>query len=556
MRRLLLLTAAASLVQATIHPLDVLSNPHLRQIKRSHAIQPRDVTYPAHYLSVPIDHFHNESRYEPHTDKHFPLRYWFDAQYYQPGGPVFVIAAGETSGEDRFPFLSQGIVTQLAEKYHGLGVILEHRYYGDSYPFDNLTTSNIRFLSTEQAVADYAYFASNVVFPGLDHVDLSPENTPWIAYGGSYAGAFVSFLRKLYPDVYWGAVSSSGVTEAIVDYWEYYEPIRQFGPADCIHNTQTFVDIIDNVLIEHAENKALKAELLSAMGIPCDMKSEQFAGMLSYGLDAWQSRSWDPAIGSPLFRQYCDNITSPHLLYPDTAAVRGAFKKFVSIAGYDASDADLVTGILNHVGFLNTSVFAPSQSDLCPKNTTAHTAKLSARAPQPLDKTSDVSWNYQVCTEWGYFQDGASVPANIKPLISRLLTLENMSAFCKTLFGIYTPPDIDRVNQYGGFGFSYPRVAAIDGLADPWRPATPHADVAPPRKSTIEEPYILIEMAPEEVWDGAAGAVHHWEQNGLSKEELASGKRPPKAIAHVQKEVVHFIGKWLHQWLKRSAPDL
>ncbi|KAL4892232.1 serine carboxypeptidase S28-domain-containing protein [Aspergillus ambiguus] len=554
---LVLLTAATSLVQAAqLSALDVLSNPHLRRTQQPSGPQSAEIIYPAHYLSVPVDHFHNESRYEPHSDEHFPLRYWFDAQYYRHGGPVFVIAAGETSGEDRFPFLSQGIVTQLAEKYHGIGVILEHRYYGESYPFDELTTENIRFLSTEQAMADYAYFASNVVFSGLEHLDLSPSTTPWIAYGGSYAGAFVAFLRKLYPDIYWGSVSSSGVTAAIIDYWEYYEPIRKFGPPDCIQNTQTFIDIVDNVLIKHSGNKTMKAHLLSSMGVPCDMKNENLAGMLSYGLDSWQSRSWDPAIGSPLFRQYCDNITSSDLLYPETAAVRGAWKSFISAAGYNSADAELVMGLLNHVGFLNTTVFSPRRDDLCPKNGTSKAIPADAAQPKPLNKTSDVSWNYQVCTEWGFFQTGASVPSNIKPLISRSLTLENMSSFCDTIYGINTPPDIDRINKYGGFGFSYPRVGIIDGLADPWRDATPHADGAPERKSTIEKPFLLIEMTPEEVWDGAYGAVHHWDQNGLSRKQLLSGETPPQAIAQVQSEVADFIGKWLNQWLEGYIPHL
>src|SRR5690242_3326738 len=57
-------------------------------------------TFKEHNFSVPIDHFHNESRYEPHTHDHFNIRYWFDASHYKKGGPVFLIAAGETDGTD------------------------------------------------------------------------------------------------------------------------------------------------------------------------------------------------------------------------------------------------------------------------------------------------------------------------------------------------------------------------------------------------------------------------------------------------------------------------
>lgn len=74
-------------------------------------------------------------------------------------------------------------------------------------------------LTKRRAIADTAYFAQNVVFKGLENQNLTSHTTPYIAYGGSYAGAFVAILRKQYPHVYFGAISSSGVTEAIYDYW-------------------------------------------------------------------------------------------------------------------------------------------------------------------------------------------------------------------------------------------------------------------------------------------------------------------------------------------------
>ena len=67
------------------------------------------IDYPAYNFSVPVDHFHNESRYAPHSDESFNLRYWFDASNYKPGGPVIVLQSGETSGVGRLPFLEKGI---------------------------------------------------------------------------------------------------------------------------------------------------------------------------------------------------------------------------------------------------------------------------------------------------------------------------------------------------------------------------------------------------------------------------------------------------------------
>ena len=74
----------------------------------------------------PLDHFSNS------TDEMFPQRFWVNKRHYRPrhGAPVIVIDGGETSGEDRLPFLDTGIADILARATGGVGVVLEHRYYG------------------------------------------------------------------------------------------------------------------------------------------------------------------------------------------------------------------------------------------------------------------------------------------------------------------------------------------------------------------------------------------------------------------------------------------
>lgn len=161
---------------------------------------------------MPIDHFHNDSTYEPHSDDVFNLRYWFDASYYVDGGPVIVLQSGETDATARLPYLQKGLLHEMIMATNGIGVVLEHRYYGNSWPVPDLSTENLRFLTTDQALADEAYFAQNVVFEGLEDKNLTAGNVPYIGYGGSYSGAFNAFLRKLYPDVFWGRSS------VIIDY--------------------------------------------------------------------------------------------------------------------------------------------------------------------------------------------------------------------------------------------------------------------------------------------------------------------------------------------------
>jgi hypothetical protein len=73
-----------------------------------------------------LDHFGNT------TDATFAQRFWVNKRHYKPrpSAPVIVLDGGETSGEDRLPFLDTGIADILARATGGLAVVLEHRYYG------------------------------------------------------------------------------------------------------------------------------------------------------------------------------------------------------------------------------------------------------------------------------------------------------------------------------------------------------------------------------------------------------------------------------------------
>ena len=78
--------------------------------------------FPEQWFTQPLDHFTEGS-------PTFKQRFWVNKRHYVPGtnGPVIVIDGGETSGEDRLPFLDTGIADILANATGGIGVVLEHR---------------------------------------------------------------------------------------------------------------------------------------------------------------------------------------------------------------------------------------------------------------------------------------------------------------------------------------------------------------------------------------------------------------------------------------------
>ena len=120
--------------------------------------------------------------------------------------------------------------------------------------------------------------------------------------------------------------------------------------------------------------------------------------------------------------------------------------------------------------------------------------------------------------------------------MSRTLDLAYESLICRDAFNITEPADTDAINKYGGFNISYDRLAFMDGEQDPWRPATVHSPLANNRTSTTQEPYILI-----------AGAVHHWDENGLFPNETTANL-PPAPVAAAQKAEVSFVKQWLTEW--------
>ena len=86
-------------------------------------------------------------------------RYFAVEDYFNPqNGPVILYICGEYTCPG-VPDARKWAV-QIAEKTQGLILVLEHRYYGKSLPFgnDSLSLENLKFLNTEQALKDLAYF--------------------------------------------------------------------------------------------------------------------------------------------------------------------------------------------------------------------------------------------------------------------------------------------------------------------------------------------------------------------------------------------------------------
>jgi len=499
--------------------------------------------YPEHKITIPFDHFHNESRYEPHTNETFENSYWLDTSNYVDGGPVFVLAMGEDGVFD-LPWLDHGLVHELASAIGGVAVMWGQRYYAGNYfpPGVNASASyatrynstNLRFMTTEQALADLAYFAQHVSFPGLKSKKLTAPGTPWFIIGGSYAGVISAFARIQYPDIFWGGLTSSGVTTPIVDFWQAYDVTRRYGPPGCIDVQQKVISIFDTIMLGH--NNSAIVQLRTALGADSSSSDVTLAKMLATPMSNFVS-SWVPGhiynFSGP--NTYCANLTSQKVLYRafNNTKMIAAARDIIHNGGWSMKIDVLLHPVLNWFG--NAGKVYPSGP-----NFAAPYDWLSCQE-NPLIYTS--------------YTPGARGRPEALPVASRLLTIDRELESCRQIYnlGKNWQPDLSYYERFGGFNLSYPRLAISIGQADIWRGATPLAEYIsydqpnPRAKSTgtMSEPQIIIQ-----------GGSHEWDLPSVFPNETTSTV-PPQVVQEAHQREIAVFKAWLDEWREAhpSSPE-
>ena len=197
---------------------------------------------------------------------------------------------------------------RIAQENHGASIVLEHRFFGFSNPYPDLSDKSLAVHTLENAIDDLVYFANNVKLPFpndlQDPSQVGPDKVPWILVGGSYPGALTSWTMVARPGVFHAGWSSSGVVEAITYYWGYFEPIRQNMPMNCSADIQQVISYIDSKGIYGTESE--KQLLKSKFGMPNVTYYDDFASTLRNQLWTWQSIS--PVDGREEFNAFCDSL--------------------------------------------------------------------------------------------------------------------------------------------------------------------------------------------------------------------------------------------------------
>jgi len=461
----------------------------------------------------------------------------FDATYYKPGGPVFLYIGGETSIQSRFSNLQTGIIQILMNATNGLGVILENRYYGKSWPFNTSTTDELAYLTTEQTIADNAYFAQYATFPGVE-CNISAPGTPWILYGGSLAGAQTAFSVKEYgggsdTEILWGGIASSAVINAVLEYPEWYNQIQKYAPGDCTSSINAIIDKMD-YLVANKQTKAIQ-QLKNIFGLGALEDIRDFAmtiafpigGPMNYPTNTWQELNWSPLYGSSDFWEFCNNVTNL-----DAPASITSVDSI--LANYTHGESWLNLG--NYANYVKQTLLPLCASGDYNSVECFGTQNETFYAISSNNEAR--SYLYSTCTEQGAYQvaqpDGPS-------LISRVLQVDYTQQWCDWAFppGVYNSipetPDLSWYNQYGGFDFKADRLAFVDGDQDVWLDLCYHSNLAPsPRYSDLDG---------NQVEHLISGGGHHWDSYGIKNIPAE-----PQFIRESHLWEIRTVERWLKQF--------
>uniref|UniRef100_A0A914DSX9 Uncharacterized protein n=1 Tax=Acrobeloides nanus TaxID=290746 RepID=A0A914DSX9_9BILA len=212
---------------------DCLNNPEKFNVKRFNFTQP-------------LDHFNSSE-----TRKWSQQTQWRNDTFKpkSDGDIVFLLIGGE--GPAPLPLICFTTYTwgQLAVEHGAFMFQLEHRYFGTSSPTSDMSVPNLKWLTTEQALADV-----NAFIPAMNKI-FNFNKPKWVVFGGSYPGTISALLRMVYPNITNGNIASSAPLWPKLDMWEYavkmeeailWESQVNSTNKDCYNETKAAFEYIRN----------------------------------------------------------------------------------------------------------------------------------------------------------------------------------------------------------------------------------------------------------------------------------------------------------------------
>jgi len=371
------------------------------------------------YITQPIDHFNTSDT------RTYQQLYYSNDKFYKKGGPIFLFISGESSADEGW--IGPGLpLTDWAKTYGAMLYEVEHRFYGESQPTYDMSIENLKYLTSEQALADLATFIKQV------NKDKGWTDAKWIPYGGSYAGSLSAWFREIYPDITFAAIGSSGPVEAEVDFYGYLQVVQaslRTYSDECADNLKESFDEVHKLFTTYEG----RSKLNDVLEVEPPFNDDPINVFDAY---TFFNELMGTIMGNVQYSDSYGNGVKQMCKYLTDKKVKDPVQRLQNIKG----------GGPTYYDFASEIEYFKYDSD--------------TRA-----------WFWQTCNEFGFYQSsdigynafGSSVPVNF---YLRWCT----DAYDSTLVRDKLEASMDATNQkYGGIrNYRSTRVIQLYGTIDPW----------------------------------------------------------------------------------------
>ncbi|KAK9809908.1 hypothetical protein WJX72_001411 [[Myrmecia] bisecta] len=400
------------------------------------------------YHETTLDHFSWAT--PPRNRQTFQQRYFVCDQHWKQNddgskGPIFFYVGNEA---DVTLYLNAtGLMWESAPDFGALLVWAEHRYYGKSKPFQKTLQEHMQFLTSEQAMADYAELVTDL------KRELHAEHSPVIGFGGSYGGMLASWMRLKYPHILDGAIAGSAPI------WSFFgeDPPYDAGsfskivtrdaspaagaPAACVANVRQSWQTLFGL----GKDEEGRQTIRKAMNICHDAKLDGPEDVEA--LANWASGAFDYlAMGNfPYESSYILNGQGTLPPYPMRAACQ-------PMAQPGLEGPELLTALAKSIGvFYNYSGVEPCFS--------------WDHGANPDTDEDALFWGYQWCTEMvqPFTRDGVQ-----DMYWEQKFDMKAASAACQAAWGVRPRPMWPTIAWGGKRIQTLSNVVFTNGLLDPW----------------------------------------------------------------------------------------
>jgi serine protease 16 len=426
----------------------------------------KDDPYTKYYTEQTLDHFDGTNT------KTWVQRYFVNDTFWDGTGSVFLCVGGEGP-----PLETDVVVTgdvhcadmvTLAPQHKALILAVEHRYYGESLPTPDFTTPNLKWLSSQQALADLAQIRTY-----LSGVYGMTSNNRWVSWGGSYPGMLSAWFRLKYPHLVWAAVSSSAPVRAEANMEGYNDVVGQSIAAEIVGGSGECLSTVQ------AAFSALGSQLSSSNGRR--YLENIFNVCVKYSLDDVNNQM-----------DFMDDLTYLFPAQENDPACTTLACNISSVCNAVMLNSSYGSDPLTRLASLSNI----TQGGSC--MVVNYKLTLDALSATSLIAGTERIWFYQTCTEFGFYQTcdpTSQCPFTTSPWLD---TLQASFDQCQFAFGVLPSTINFHVNQsnfmYGADQTAGTRIMFVNGQIDPW-----HANSVLEPLST-DEPAYWVEGASHHYW--------------------------------------------------------